>query len=273
MISEPYPDEATTLQTFMSIAKVPLLIAGTLGVYTTFTSPQPRAVQEERLKSLSAYERLWSSVARSYSNAFKVRPSRILLCKLLTMVGATRQSPVPEGCSRSPSFWHTDIPPPPRSVLAVLVNGPTSLASQIHFSPAFYIGTALAVAGGIVRYQCYRTMGRFFTFEIAMRNGHRLVTTGPYAYVRHPSYTGWLVAMVGPGICCASPGSWFRECRIYETAWGKFGAALYVFFCLLSLIPAVVRPPTEDRLLREQFGEEWDAWARRVQYRLIPYVY
>ncbi|KAF9805089.1 hypothetical protein IEO21_09198 [Rhodonia placenta] len=240
----------------MSIAKVPLLIAGTLGAYATFTSPRPRAVQEERPKSLSAYERLWSSVARSYSNAFEAVTCAGGLLEIAVILA-----------HRYPSS------PTSRSVLAVLVNGPTSLASQIHFSPAFYIGTALAVADGMVRYQCYCTMGRFFTFEIAMRNGHQLVTTGPYAYVRHPPYTGWLVAMVGPGICCASPGSWFRECRIYETAWGKFGAALYVFFCLLSLIPAVVRPPTEDRLLREQFGEEWDAWARRVPYRLIPYVY
>ncbi|OSX57364.1 hypothetical protein POSPLADRAFT_1061572 [Postia placenta MAD-698-R-SB12] len=241
----------------MLIAKVPFLIAGTLGVYTTFTPPQRRAVQGERPKSLSATPLAYSPLQIADDGRCD---------QAVTCAGGLLEIAVILAY-RYPSS------PASRSVLAVLVNGPTSLASQIHFSPAFYIGTALAVAGGIVRYQCYRTMGRFFTFEITMRNGHRLVTTGPYAYVRHPSYTGWLVAMVGPGICCASPGSWFRECRIYETAWGKFGAALYVFFCLLSLVPAVVRPPTEDRLLREQFCEEWDAWARRVPYRLIPYVY
>ena len=55
----------------------------------------------------------------------------------------------------------------------------------------------MAIFGGIIRHQCYESMGRLFTVERSIRTDHVLVTSGPYAVVRHPSYTGLLIVFIG----------------------------------------------------------------------------
>lgn len=47
----------------------------------------------------------------------------------------------------------------------------------------------------------------------------------------------------------------------------------YLVFVMGGITVALVRPHVEDALLRERFGAEWDEWAKRVPYRLIPYIY
>ena len=71
--------------------------------------------------------------------------------------------------------------------------------------PAILAGTLLAAAGGLVRAACYRALGPCFTFELAIRAGHRLVTRGPYARVRHPGYAALLFAVAGTAAWHASP--------------------------------------------------------------------
>ncbi|OAX34700.1 ICMT-domain-containing protein, partial [Rhizopogon vinicolor AM-OR11-026] len=57
-------------------------------------------------------------------------------------------------------------------------------------TPALIAGCCMCVIGAAVRSHCYRTLGRLFTFELSIRQDHKLVTSGPYSIVRHPSYTG-----------------------------------------------------------------------------------
>lgn len=71
--------------------------------------------------------------------------------------------------------------------------------------PAVLAGTLLAAAGGLVRAACYRALGPCFTFELAIRAGHRLVTHGPYARVRHPGYAALLLAIAGTAAWHSSP--------------------------------------------------------------------
>ena len=54
----------------------------------------------------------------------------------------------------------------------------------------------MASVGGLIRYKCYRTLGSMFTFEMSIRKDHILVTSGPYAIVRHPSYTGIILVAI-----------------------------------------------------------------------------
>lgn len=51
--------------------------------------------------------------------------------------------------------------------------------------------------GGLIRYKCYRVLGSMFTFEMSIREGHVLVTSGPYAIVRHPAYIGAILVVIG----------------------------------------------------------------------------
>lgn len=52
-----------------------------------------------------------------------------------------------------------------------------------------WIGMVAVWIGGAIRIACYRELGRLFTYELTIREKHRLVTSGPYSIVRHPSYS------------------------------------------------------------------------------------
>lgn len=160
-----------------------------------------------------------------------------------------------------------------RKILESFVKGPVSLTNRISLSPTFLAGSAIAIASAFIRYQCFSTLGRLFTFEVTIRDNHRLVTSGPYAYVRHPAYTSALGGVIGMGLVCFGVGSWMRECGVLDTVWGKGAAGMYGALFVPSCIVAVKRPLLEDDLLRRQFGSEWNEWAQRVPYRLIPYVW
>src|SRR5882762_4123456 len=88
---------------------------------------------------------------------------------------------------------------------------PQQAASHIRVTPVFLIGWFFAVIGGSIRLWCYRTLARLFTFELTIRNDHKLVTSGPYSYARHPSYTALIMAVLGYSYCHLTRGSWLRS--------------------------------------------------------------
>lgn len=55
----------------------------------------------------------------------------------------------------------------------------------------------MTISGAYLRVLCYKSLGSLFTFEMSIRDDHRLVKDGPYQVVRHPSYLGLLLTMVG----------------------------------------------------------------------------
>ena len=135
------------------------------------------------------------------------------------------------------------------------------------------IGMVFITSAALLRLQCYRTLGRFFTFEVSIRKGHRLVTSGPYSIVRHPSYTAVFFITMGVPLWFMSCGAWLRESGVLATFPGC-AAAFGVMAVMLGIAAlALQRVPREDKLLKDQFKEEWENWARRVPYALIPWVY
>ena len=67
-------------------------------------------------------------------------------------------------------------------------------------------GATVFAAGIIVRWYAILALGRFFTVNVAIASDHRLVEAGPYRLLRHPSYTGALLAFLGLGICMRQLG-------------------------------------------------------------------
>ena len=69
--------------------------------------------------------------------------------------------------------------------------------------PAGFIslGVALFAAGLTLRWYSIVYLGRFFTVNVAIAIDHRLIDAGPYRVIRHPSYTGALMAFAGLGLC------------------------------------------------------------------------
>ncbi|PIL34316.1 transcription factor [Ganoderma sinense ZZ0214-1] len=134
-------------------------------------------------------------------------------------------------------------------------------------------GCVLGIAGGLLRMRCYRELGRLYTFELSVRDDHKLITTGPYSIVRHPAYLGSFVFQAGNIVLLASKGSWFVESGLWGTLWGKAIASSAVGSMLWIALQLFLRVDEEDMVMRKEFGEEWDEWAKKTAYRLIPFVY
>ncbi|KAL1671314.1 hypothetical protein EV122DRAFT_295553 [Schizophyllum commune] len=143
---------------------------------------------------------------------------------------------------------------------------------SLRISPPFLIGWAMNLAGTLVRIHCYRKLDRAFTFELAVHEEQKLITDGAYSIVRHPSYTGGLLAGMGCFMAQLTPGCWLHEYSgLVPTS--PLGTTL---FWLALVIPGLYgfasRIKTEDEMLKKNFGKQWEEWARRVPYKLIPGV-
>ena len=150
---------------------------------------------------------------------------------------------------------------------------PTSASPSLHFTAISAVACALGMAGGAIRGWCHQTLGRFFTWEVAVRDGHQLVTSGPYAIVRHPSYTGWLLLMAGNFMLLTSAGSYFTEAGLWESTAGKAVACTVMGYLSWVTMHLIKRTASEDDILRNEFGPQWDEWAEKTPYRLIPFIY
>ncbi|KAG2138051.1 uncharacterized protein EDB93DRAFT_1090809 [Suillus bovinus] len=149
-----------------------------------------------------------------------------------------------------------------------------STLTDVPITPSFLVGCGLVTSGAFIRWLCYRTLGRHFTFLLSIRQDHQLITTGPYAIVRHPSYTGMMMMCLGIIILHGSPNSWLRTSGISARIPGVLPVVAGTsVVCTAVIFATLRRTKREDRMMHSAFGDEWEAWARKVKYRIIPGVY
>jgi protein-S-isoprenylcysteine O-methyltransferase len=117
----------------------------------------------------------------------------------------------------------------------------------------YIIGLIVFVIGLIVRWAAISHLGRFFTVNVAIAEDHQLITTGPYRFVRHPSYTGTLLVFLGFGLCMLN---------IFSLA--------AVFLPISAAF--LWRMQVEEEALKEAFGDRYRSYAASRR-RLIPFVY
>jgi len=115
------------------------------------------------------------------------------------------------------------------------------------------IGVALFICGTILRWYSIIHLGRFFTVDVSIAADHKLIDTGPYRFVRHPSYTGALLAFIGFAMVLRN--------------W----AALLVISAPIALAFSY-RIKVEERALVEALGDRYRDYMTRTK-RLIPFVY
>ena len=135
------------------------------------------------------------------------------------------------------------------------------------------MGFLLLTVGGALRKLCYDTLGKFFTYQLAIFKDHKLITSGPYRVVRHPAYIAFIMANTGFLAIMFAPGSYLWESGLLEIPWI---AAFWGVFGLMAaslLVVTVRRVPREDAVMRQEFGKEWEQWAKMTPYKLVPYVY
>jgi protein-S-isoprenylcysteine O-methyltransferase Ste14 len=115
-----------------------------------------------------------------------------------------------------------------------------------------YLGLTLLAVGAVLRVGPMFALGRRFTWPVAIHEEHRLVTTGFYRIIRHPSYLGALLGLIGWALV-------FRS-----------GIGLILTLLLVSLVTGFI--PAEEALLLAEFGEEYLGYQRRT-WRLLPFLY
>ena len=111
----------------------------------------------------------------------------------------------------------------------------------------------LFVAGLILRWWAIVTLGRFFTVDVVVEKDHQLVNRGPFRWVRHPSYTGVLLAFLG----------WAMTLRNW-VAMAVVLAAIFVAF--------VRRMNVEEDALARALGDKYREYMNRTK-RLLPGIY
>jgi protein-S-isoprenylcysteine O-methyltransferase Ste14 len=115
-----------------------------------------------------------------------------------------------------------------------------------------WLGFVLFAVGGALRIAPVFVLGRRFSGLVAIQPDHQLVTDGIYRIIRNPSYLGLLVNSVGWALA--------------------FRSGVGIALTILMMVPLVARMKSEERLLADRFGSEYETYRART-WRLIPYLY
>ena len=107
-----------------------------------------------------------------------------------------------------------------------------------------WLGVLLFAVGGALRIWPVFVLGDRFSGLVAIQSGHTLVTEGVYGVIRHPSYLGLLVNSLGWALA--------------------FRSGVGVLLTALLIPPLLARIRAEERLLRAQFGEQYDVYCNRT---------
>jgi protein-S-isoprenylcysteine O-methyltransferase Ste14 len=110
--------------------------------------------------------------------------------------------------------------------------------------PARVAGLAVGLTGAVLLVWASVLLGRFLMHEAAIREDHALIERGPYRFVRHPVYAGYLALLLGSGV-----------------------ATLDVCLLLLwpvSLLGILIQAASEEQLLRARFGPDYERYAGRT---------
>lgn len=144
------------------------------------------------------------------------------------------------------------------SVIALAVAYLPAYADRIGFwtldgNSIRWFGIMLYAGGGALRLWPVFVLGSRFSGLVAIQPEHRLETGNVYRIVRNPSYLGMITCTLG----------WVLV----------FRSGVGVLLTALLLVPLLARIGAEERLLREHFGGEYDAYCAQTRWRLIPLVY
>ncbi len=114
-----------------------------------------------------------------------------------------------------------------------------------------WIGLGLTIVGAAFGIWARFTLGRNWSSRAKIKNDHQLIVTGPYRIVRNPIYTGVLLALLGTAVALGQMRH-FVGLPVLLGLW-------------------IWKTTTEQKLLRDQFGEAYEDYCRRVK-AFIPYV-
>lgn len=117
--------------------------------------------------------------------------------------------------------------------------------------PVFFIGAGILLVGFCFAVWARLHLGQYWSGTVTLKEGHRLIRTGPYALVRHPIYTGFTLGLLGTAILV-----------------GQLRGLLGVILLLIAYFRKLRQ---EERWLTEAFGDEYREYQAEVK-TLVPFV-
>ncbi|RPD60600.1 hypothetical protein L226DRAFT_461548 [Lentinus tigrinus ALCF2SS1-7] len=237
------------------LAKVPALILVIVAERIAFTPPNPPPAQDAAVRGRFKSADLIAAMLGKSSviSSLMVYPSEIAECVAVI----AREYPSPLSTR----------------ILSMLFKDPAAV-DRLIIQPTFVAGFLMLTGGALIRKICYGKLGKHFTFQLAIFKDHQLVTTGPYAIVRHPAYTGFLLATIGMVLVLLAPGSYVQESGMLDTWWIALWWGMWTLVVVVMVdIATIKRVSGEEEVLKKTFGKEWEEWARRTPYKFVPYVY
>ena len=124
---------------------------------------------------------------------------------------------------------------------------------RVRFVPAAawiaWLGFAVTILGVIIAIWARYCIGQYWSARVTLKEGHRLIRSGPYQFVRHPIYTGMLVGAIGRALTLGEWRGILGVVLVLATHWRK--------------------ARREESLLTGEFGEEYAAYRRRTGF-LFP---
>lgn len=141
------------------------------------------------------------------------------------------------------------------ALLLALPDVPLAPLGERFLAPALWpvrVGAALTAAGLLFTVWARRHIGKNWSAIVTIKEGHEFVASGPYAIVRHPIYTGLLVAFTGTALAL---GEWRGVLALAIVAWALWRK--------LRL---------EERWMHQHFGADYQAYCRRVA-ALLPFIW
>jgi protein-S-isoprenylcysteine O-methyltransferase Ste14 len=123
---------------------------------------------------------------------------------------------------------------------------------QLDWLTARLVGLAVSLCGAGVMTWASMSLGRFLVHEAAVFQDHALITTGPYRFLRHPIYAGYLALLLGSAV--------------------GTGNVILLLLWPVSLLGILVQARSEERLLASKFGAVYLGYAGRTG-QLVPRVW
>ena len=117
----------------------------------------------------------------------------------------------------------------------------------------FYPGIFLMVIGILVRQWSIIVLGRFFTITVSVQKNQKVIDHGPYRYIRHPSYLGLFLIVIGIGLALHS--------------WGGILVLL-----VMNGVAFGYRMHIEEKVLISELGDDYIQYMKRTK-RLIPFIF
>lgn len=116
----------------------------------------------------------------------------------------------------------------------------------------FYFGIIFMVLGIFLREYSVVTLRKYFTFKITVLEDQKLIQSGPYHYIRHPAYTGGILAIIGTSLALRS----------------SIAIIVVVLFCAIAYS---LRINFEEKLLMKAFGNDYISYKKKTKM-LIPFI-